>query len=552
MIVAKDGSGDFTTIQDAVNSIPVTNSKRITITITDGVYKEKLIINKPFVSLQGTAKEKVKVTFSDFAKKPLENGENMGTFSSYSTLIIGDHFIAKNITFENNAGCGTVVGQAVAVYVDADKLLFDNCAFLGSQDTLFTGPLPPKPIEGNSFGGPRDGLKRKAGRSYFRNCFLEGDVDFIFGSATSVFENCEIYSLDRQSDINGYITAASTPINEKYGYVFINSRLTSHAKANSVYLGRPWRDYAKTAFINCWMDEHIKVEGWDNWDKLDAEKTTSYVEYNSYGPGGNMMNRVQWAKILNKEEVKEYTLKTILDVDKDWPELSKRVDKEKYINIYLAGDSTVENVSPEQARKQGWGKHLSDYVSNEVRILNEAKGGRSSKSFINEGRLKSILERINPNDYLFIQFGHNDQKIEDESRGTDPFTTFQENITHYINGARHKKAIPILLTSVNRRKFDEHGKLLDTLGDYPEAIRNIAAKLNVPLIDLWEKSRRLYEELGEEETKKLFYWYELEDPNTPPDDTHFSRYGAMKIAELVAEGIEELRLEFVSDYKVKL
>ncbi|MGM7722776.1 pectinesterase family protein [Metabacillus sp. Hm71] len=331
MIVAQDGSGQFTTIQEAINSIPENNHERVIIYIKDGVYHEKLEINKPFISLIGTDKDKVKITFGDYAKKQLPNGEKMGTFSSYSTLITGDHFIAQNITFENHAGCGTEVGQAVAVYVDADKLEFHHCSFLGSQDTLFTAPLPPKPIEGNRFGGPRDGLERRAGRSYFSNCYMEGDVDFIFGSATAVFHKCEIFSKDRSSEVNGYITAASTPIEQRFGYVFIDCRLTSNAAPNTVYLGRPWRDYAKTVFINCWMDEHIKEEGWDNWNKPHAEKSAFYAEYNSSGPGGCMEKRVKWAKVLTKEEAKEYSIEHVLRAEDDWPSFLEGCESSKHI-----------------------------------------------------------------------------------------------------------------------------------------------------------------------------------------------------------------------------
>ena len=323
-IVAQDGSGLFTTIQEAIDNIPEDNTARVVIYIKDGVYKEKLEINKPFVSLIGTHRDKVKITFDDYALKLSDNGEKMGTFGSYSCIVTGDAFLSKNITFENNAGMGSVVGQAVAMYVDADQAEFHDCSFLAHQDTLFTAPLPPKPIEGNSFGGPRDGMEQSPCCSYFKNCYLEGDVDFIFGSATTVFENCEIHSLDRKMDVNGYVTAASTPVGQKYGYVFFHCTLSSKAAAQTVYLGRPWRDYAKTVFIHTWMGEHIKEEGWHNWDKPQAEQTTFYAEYNSRGPGGNMDKRVPWAKSLTDEQVKEYTLENIFGSLEGWPTLSGR------------------------------------------------------------------------------------------------------------------------------------------------------------------------------------------------------------------------------------
>ncbi|MEH7548851.1 MULTISPECIES: pectinesterase family protein [Bacillaceae] len=319
MIVAQDGSGHFKTIQEAIDQIPEDNKNRVDIFIKDGVYKEKLTIDKRFVSLLGAHKDNVKITFDDYARKLQSNGEKMGTFGSYSTIITGDGFLAKNITFENSAGPGSIIGQAVAVYVDADQIQFQNCSFFGNQDTLFTAPLPPKPLEGNRFGGPRDGMEKKVGRSYFCDCYIEGEVDFIFGSATTVFQNCEIHSLDLSKKVNGYITAASTPIDQKFGYVFFDCKLTSHAAPQTVYLGRPWRDYAKTVFLNCWMGEHIKKEGWHNWEKQHAEKTAFYAEYNSRGPGGCMEQRVPWAKVLSDEEAKEYTLENIFGANECWP-----------------------------------------------------------------------------------------------------------------------------------------------------------------------------------------------------------------------------------------
>jgi pectin methylesterase-like acyl-CoA thioesterase/lysophospholipase L1-like esterase len=539
ILVAQDGSGQFTAIQDAIDSIPADNSQRVEIYIKDGVYKEKLEIHKPFVSLIGIHQDKVKLTYDDYAKKLLDTGEKMGTFGSYSCIITGESFLAKNITFENNAGKGSVVGQAVAVYVDADKAEFHYCSFLGRQDTLFTAPLPPKPIEGNSFGGPRDDQEKKMGRSYFSHCYLEGDIDFIFGSATSVFENCEIHSLNLGQEVNGYITAASTPEGEKHGYVFLDCMLTSKAAAKTVYLGRPWRDYARTVFIGCWMGDHIKEEGWHNWDKPQAEKTTFYAEYNSFGPGGSNEKRADWAHLLNEEQAQAYSIENIFGSTQGWPTLGCRETPET--RIFLAGDSTVEDVRPEQGNKKGWGQMLPPFFTQKAEVINKARGGRSTKSFINEGRLQELLDEIRLGDFLLIQFGHNDQKVEDASRGTEPYGTYQEYLSQYIAGAREKGAIPVLVTPVNRRTFDEEGNLSASLGEYPEAMRNLALEQDVLLIDLWEKSKALYEELGPEETKKFFAWYET-PMDTLPDDTHFSAAGAAKIAELVAEGIQELGL----------
>lgn len=317
MLVAKDGSGDFKTIQEALNSIPEGSSEKVIINIKNGSYKEKIFINRPNITLIGEDKFNTILTYDDYANKLFLSGEEMGTFNSFSTFIGGDGFSAENITFENSAGSGTIYGQALAVYVDSDKAKFKNCRFLGCQDTIFTGPLPPKPKKGNNFGSLRDGEPRKASRQYYEGCFIKGDVDFIFGSATAVFKDCELFSNNRDMDVNGYITAASTPEGKKFGYVFINCTLTSDAAPNSVYLGRPWRDYAKTAFINCHMGEHIIAEGWHNWDRPEAEKTISYEEYKSFGPGAKPAERAAFVKVLTDRDIEKYNIDEILGKDFD-------------------------------------------------------------------------------------------------------------------------------------------------------------------------------------------------------------------------------------------
>lgn len=318
IIVSKDGSGQFATVQDALDSISKNNSVEIEIYIKNGVYKEKISVLKPYVTLIGEDKNKTILTYDDYAKKVFPTGEIYRTFNSYTIYIEAYNFTAKNITFENTAGGGEIVGQAIAVYVEGDRAKFKNCRLLGNQDTLFTGPLPPKPIEGNNFGGPMDGKERIVGRQYYEECYIEGDIDFIFGSATAVFNKCEIFSKNKNCHINGYITAASTEKGNEFGYVFINCMLTSKAKADSVFLGRPWRDYAKTAFINCYMDKHIRKEGWHNWNKPNAEKETHYAEYRSYGPGASDKTRISWAHILTAEEAEKYKISNILCGNDNW------------------------------------------------------------------------------------------------------------------------------------------------------------------------------------------------------------------------------------------
>ena len=192
-------------------------------------------------------------------------------------------------------------------------MTFENCRFLGRQDTLFTAPLPPSVIEWGGFRGPRENAPRDNGTHYSKNCYIEGDVDFIFGGATAYFEECEIRSLTRNSDPEGYITAASTPEGRPYGYVFDKCRFTSDCAPETVYLGRPWRSFAKTVILNSELGAHIKKEGWHDWNKEEAHTLTYYAEYHNFGPGASPETRVSWSHQLTEEEAEKYTKEQVLN-----------------------------------------------------------------------------------------------------------------------------------------------------------------------------------------------------------------------------------------------
>jgi len=287
IVVDKNGNGDFTTIQEAVNAAKAYPSERITIFIKNGVYYEKVKIHSwnPYISLIGESREKTIITYDDYFNK-INIGRN-STFYTYTVLVEGNDFIAKNLTIQNSSG---EVGQAVALNVNADRVIISNCSLLGNQDTLYTSG---------------EGTK-----NYFKDCYIEGTTDFIFGDATVLFENCTIHSKS-----NSYITAASTPQNAAFGYVFKNCKLTASEKATEVYLGRPWRIYAKTVFINCEMSNHIKPEGWHNWSKPEAEKTAFYAEYNCSGSGFQPEKRVSWSYQLKKSQAKKYTIEKIMGLN---------------------------------------------------------------------------------------------------------------------------------------------------------------------------------------------------------------------------------------------
>ena len=288
--VAADGSGDFKTVQAALDAVPLHNKKPITIYIKNGVYKEKLHLDssKNFVTLTGEDKFNTILTYDDHTGKTSPKGFVIDTRTSWSFKINADNFTAFNITFQNDAGF--TAGQAVAVESDGDKAVFKNCRFIGNQDILFTN--------------------NEKSRQYYKNCYIEGTTDFIFGSSTVWFEQCHIHSKK-----NSHVTAASTPQEKEFGYVFNDCVLTGDTSLHNVSLGRPWRPYASVVYIRCFIGAHIKAEGWANWNNTDSYKTARYAEYKSYGASADPLKRISWSRQLTDEEVKRYTLKNVFG---DW------------------------------------------------------------------------------------------------------------------------------------------------------------------------------------------------------------------------------------------
>lgn len=288
-VVAQDGSGDFRTVQEAINAVPDFRKKITRIYICKGIYKEKLVIApcKQHVALYG--EDGAILTYDDYANKPNAFGENKGTSGSASIYIYASDFYAENITFANSAG---PVGQAVACFVAGDRVHFKKCRFLGFQDTLYT------------WG--------RNSRQYYEECYVEGSVDFIFGASTAVFDRCHIHSKTK-----GYVTAPSTPQEAKYGYVFYDCRLTAEAGLEgNVYLSRPWRPYGQAVYVRCELGSHIRPEGWHNWGKETNERTAFYAEYQCYGPGADIEKRVSWSHQL--PNLRGYTMHEVLAGSDGW------------------------------------------------------------------------------------------------------------------------------------------------------------------------------------------------------------------------------------------
>ncbi len=300
MVVAQDGSGDFMTIQEAIDAAKGFPDKRVTIKVKNGVYKEKVEVHEwnNRLSLIGEDREKTIISYDDYFDK-VNLGRN-STFRTPTVLVQGNDFYAVNLSIENTAG---EVGQAVALAVNADRVLIKNCTITGNQDTLYT--------TGEGF------------KQYYKNCYIEGTTDFIFGRATAFFQDCIIHS---KSD--SYITAASTPKGTDFGYVFKDCTLTGDEGLSKVFLGRPWRTYAQTVFINCNMGDHIIPEGWNNWGNEKGEKETFYAEYACSGPGYRPEQRVAWSHQLKKSEARKYRVSNILDDDridgKNWYDQFKK------------------------------------------------------------------------------------------------------------------------------------------------------------------------------------------------------------------------------------
>ena len=287
IVVSRDGTGNFRTLQEAIESARAFMDYTVTIYVKNGVYKEKVIVPSwvENIDIIGEDRDKTIITYNDHA-----NINKMGTFRTYTVKVEGSDITFKNLTIENNAA---QLGQAVALHTEGDRLKFINCRILGNQDTIYTGA--------------------KFTRLYFKDCYIDGTTDFIFGPSTALFEDCIIHSKR-----NSYVTAASTPKEAKYGYVFKHCKLTAEPGVDKVYLGRPWRPYAYTLFIECELGKHIVSAGWHNWGKQSNEETARYMEYKNTGEGANASERVAWSKQLTKKEAEAVTVDAIFRTQSNW------------------------------------------------------------------------------------------------------------------------------------------------------------------------------------------------------------------------------------------
>ena len=533
-IIARDGSGDFTSIQAAINAIPMNHRQPTILLVRMDEYHEKVVVNKDNVRIIGEARDRTVITHSGCAHDLNDEGKEKGTFLSYTFLVTGRNVEVENITIRNDAGDGSVAGQAVAVYAAGDRGVWRNVRMIACQDTLFCGPTMPKVA--------KDALPRLVpegvlsvgdcplvlGRQYFEDCFIQGDVDFVFGPYACWFERCTLHMNKR----GGFYTAANTPEQAPYGLVFHQCHLTGDCEAGQAYLGRPWRKFAHTIFLHCEMDECVAPEGFQDWG--DNKITRRCDEYGTTGARADQAPRHPGAARLTDEEAALLTVREVIGGYDGWNP-TKRTP-----TWFLCGDSTMADYAPNWYPMTGWGTAFKAMVDG-VFVENCAVCGRSSKSFIAEKRLNFIELCLRKGDRLFIQFSHNDEK-EDVERATVARVTYPQYLNMYIDAARRQGAEPILLTPIARRHFDGNGQLKHTHGDYPQAMRDLADYRGVRLLDMEKATEALLSELGDDASKMLFNWLEPGHVNYPDgvqDNTHLNFTGAVRHAQLAMKLLEE-------------
>ena len=312
LVLPNSGEG---ALQRALDSLPQDGSPAL-LRLAPGIYREKVVLARPNTTLEGAGADCTRIVWGDAAYTLLADGRKRGTFRTATLRTDAPCITLRGLTIENDAAPREAAGQAIALYADGDGLLCEDCRLLGAQDTLFTAPLPPREIEKDGFIGPKQHAPRVAQHHVYRRCLISGDVDFIFGGAAAWFDRCTIQNIDGRSDRStpyvGYATAASTPEGQRFGYVFSHCRFVGEGVPDgSVYLGRPWREFAKTVLIDCELGAHIAPAGFHDWNKPAAHDTAFYAECGSFGPGASG-KRCAFSHALSREEADALTLSAFL------------------------------------------------------------------------------------------------------------------------------------------------------------------------------------------------------------------------------------------------
>lgn len=319
MVTVSLERGRFCSIQDALDFLEAHPEEERYILVRPGIYKERVEIRIPEVIITGEnreATEKTMITLGLGGKEILQDGKKRGTFRTYTCFVDASDVTLSYLTIENSAGPGDQAGQAIALYADGDRLAVDSCRLLGWQDTLFTAPLPPKEIEKDGFAGPKQFAPREKRRQYYKDCYIEGEIDFIFGGAAAYFEHCIFFSKNRSQESPGFVMAPSTPKGQRFGYVMDHCCFTGNCPDQTVFLGRPWREWGKAVLLCCQVGPHIKMEGWDDWGKEKAHEAAFFAEYGCSGPGAALSARPGWIHRLTQEAAAGYTKEKVLAKDR--------------------------------------------------------------------------------------------------------------------------------------------------------------------------------------------------------------------------------------------
>jgi lysophospholipase L1-like esterase len=490
LAVAADGTGDFCTVQGAVNQVEPHRSAPVGIYIKKGHYHELVRIGRErrFVRLVGEDRDATVISYTNNDKL------NPGWIQRSVLGVEADDFALGNLTVQNTTPYKG--SQAEAVYVNADRVVLRDARFLSLQDTL--------------------GL---SGRVYVATSYIEGDVDYVWGYGTACFERCELRSMH-----DGYIVQARNPP-ERGGYLFLDCRLTSAPDVKKCWLARIEAERfpaSHVGFIRCRMGAHILPAGWQVTGA--ATSALRFEEFGSMDLEGHPLDvsaRDAASTQLTSERAATQTAAQLLGGADGFKPVAEPP------RMVIIGDSTVCEY-PEASPSRGWGHYIQGYFKDGIKVVNLAASGRSTKTFIAEGRWQKALDE-KPR-YILIQFGHNDSHPAERPEATDAATTYPDFLRRYIDEARAIGAIPILVTPMVRRLF-EGDHLRDELAPYAAAMQKVAAEKKVPIVNLHDSSKQLVEKLGEEKS--------MEFANAPTDRTHFNEKGAKAMAELVMKELPD-------------
>ena len=463
---------------EAIDELCPNDGQPVTIHIEPGEYRERVEIHRPYVTLVGETADGVRIVGSLGAKMPSGDGSGidgkLGTFRTYTVLVDADDVRLENLTIVNDAGDGREVGQAIALYADGDRLVVDTCCITGRQDTLFLGPLPPREVKPGGFIGPKQFAPRRVGRQYFRRCRIEGDVDFIFGGACAYFEGCEIRSLNRNMDVNGYVTAASTPEGEPYGFVFHGCSFTAaqDVAPDSVYLGRPWREWAQTVLIDCWLGQHIKREGWWDWAKPAAHERAHYAGASLHGPASDAENWAPWAHELDATATTRYAREQVLSGADGW-------DPEGGPGDAAETDSLSDN---------GRTVHIDTYYEDELafreRLKREGRSAAFKGTTPEDFETWQVATRVRLFDLLGLSIM---DRVSIEARKLDRVQIAGGIVrTHAVLQVEHDVWMPFYLLEPSRPKLDERGLrrcYICPHGHQGAGAASIAGVAGVPAVD---------------------------------------------------------------------